>query len=203
MKIRPKAVTPIIPKKTAVPSAWRSSAPAPVEVTSGSVPRMKAKLVIRIGRKRIARRFHRRVDDRGPALLRLLGEFDDQDRVLRGQRDQHDQADLGQDVVVHAAQVHAEHRRQQGHRHDQDDRDRQGQAFELGGEDEEDEDDRQPEDDSRGVAGGLLLEGDVGPFGPEAGPRGSAATSPSAPSPGRSRSRAPASPSISIAGKRL
>ena len=64
-------------------------------------------------------------------LLRLLGELDDQDGVLGGERDQHDQPDLGQDVVVQPAQVHAEHGRQDAHRHDQDDRERQGAALHI------------------------------------------------------------------------
>ena len=38
-----------------------------------------------------------------PARIRL-GELDDQDGVLRGQADQHDQADLREDIVFHAAQ---------------------------------------------------------------------------------------------------
>ena len=41
-----------MPKNTAVPSAWRSSAPAPIAQTSGVTPRMKANEVIRIGRSR-------------------------------------------------------------------------------------------------------------------------------------------------------
>jgi hypothetical protein len=38
----PNAVTPIIPANTAVPSAWRSSAPAPTAHTSGTTRKMKA-----------------------------------------------------------------------------------------------------------------------------------------------------------------
>src|SRR2546422_7508400 len=45
-----KAVTPIIPANTAMPIAWRISAPAPTEKASGSTPMMKAIEVIRIGR---------------------------------------------------------------------------------------------------------------------------------------------------------
>ena len=48
----PKSVTPIMPLKTAVPSDCRISAPAPVAITSGTTPRMKAKEVMRIGRSR-------------------------------------------------------------------------------------------------------------------------------------------------------
>src|SRR6266849_6795231 len=42
-----------MPKKTAVPSAWRISAPAPVASASGTTPKMKAKDVIKIGRRRV------------------------------------------------------------------------------------------------------------------------------------------------------
>ena len=115
-----------------------------------------------------ARRLDRRLDRPCAALFGLLGEFDDQDRILRRQRDQHDQADLGQDIIVHPPQVHAGHRRQQRHRHDQDDRQRQQQAFELGRQHEEDEHHRQSEDQDGDVARRFLLEGDTGPFGREA-----------------------------------
>ena len=49
MKTRPKKVTPIMPKNTAMPSAWRISAPAPLANASGATPKMKANEVIRIG----------------------------------------------------------------------------------------------------------------------------------------------------------
>ena len=48
----PNSVTPTMPLNTAVPSARRISAPAPVAMTSGTTPRMKANEVIRIGRSR-------------------------------------------------------------------------------------------------------------------------------------------------------
>ncbi|OHB31113.1 MAG: hypothetical protein A2790_10710 [Phenylobacterium sp. RIFCSPHIGHO2_01_FULL_69_31] len=48
---RPKTVAPTIPKNTAVPSAWRISAPGPLAITRGSTPTMKANEVIRIGRR--------------------------------------------------------------------------------------------------------------------------------------------------------
>ena len=41
-----------MPNATAVPIAWRISAPGPTAITSGMTPKMKAKLVIRIGRRR-------------------------------------------------------------------------------------------------------------------------------------------------------
>src|SRR5205823_5621247 len=39
----PKAVTPIMPQKTATPSDLRISAPAPVAMTRGTTPRMKGR----------------------------------------------------------------------------------------------------------------------------------------------------------------
>src|SRR5256885_312578 len=42
-----------MPPITAVPIATRLLAPAPVAIASGSTPKMKAKLVIRIGRRRM------------------------------------------------------------------------------------------------------------------------------------------------------
>ena len=41
-----------MPPMTAVPMVWREMAPDPVAVQSGTQPRMKAKAVMRIGRKR-------------------------------------------------------------------------------------------------------------------------------------------------------
>ena len=52
MKIRPKKVTPSIPQKTAVPRFWRISKPAPDATIRGTTPRMNAKLVMRMGRRR-------------------------------------------------------------------------------------------------------------------------------------------------------
>src|SRR6185436_10333991 len=99
----PKAVTPIIPANTAMPIAWRISAPAPVEYASGSTPMMKAIEVMMIGRSR----------------SRLAGELDDQDRVLRREAHQHHEADLGEDVVVAVAEPHAGQRGAQRKRHDE------------------------------------------------------------------------------------
>jgi hypothetical protein len=73
------------------------------------------------------------------ADLQLAGEFHDQDGVLAGQPDQHEQADLGEDVVVAARQPDTGDGAEQAHRHDQDDRQRQEQAFILGGQHQEDQ----------------------------------------------------------------
>ena len=96
-------MTPIIPNNTAVPRDWRISEPAPVATASGKTPRMKAKEVIRIGRRRV-----RAADVAASSalialhVLSLPREFDDQDRVLRGQAHQHHEADLSEDVDRHA-----------------------------------------------------------------------------------------------------
>ena len=130
-----------MPEKTAVPSEPRISAPAPWASTSGTTPRMNAKLVIRIGR---SRRWHASTvaSNSGlPAVALLLGELDDQDGVLARQADQHHEADLREDVDVHAGDQHAAHRAEQAHRHDQDDRQRQRPAFVLGGQHQEHEHD--------------------------------------------------------------
>ena len=50
--MRPKAVTPIMPKNTAVPRDWRISAPAPTAHTSGMTPKMNESEVMTMGRKR-------------------------------------------------------------------------------------------------------------------------------------------------------
>ena len=71
--------------------------------------------------ERVDGRLHRRA----AGELQLAGELDDQDRVLARQAHQHDQADLHEDVVVASGVVDPDHSRQQPHRHDHDDRQRQ------------------------------------------------------------------------------
>ncbi len=55
------SVAAIMPPNTAVPSARREAAPAPVATSSGTTPRMNANDVIRIGRSRRLRRLDRRI----------------------------------------------------------------------------------------------------------------------------------------------
>ena len=66
-----------------------------------------------------------------PALAQLLGELDDQDRVLRRQADQHHQADLAVDVVGEAAQPLRAERAEHGQRHAEQDDERQHEALVL------------------------------------------------------------------------
>ena len=84
-------------------------------------PRMKANEVIRIGRSRVRAACDRRLR-RGVTPVLLAPAWRTRRSGSRScrQADQHDEADLRQDVVVHAAQIHADHRREQAHRHDQD-----------------------------------------------------------------------------------
>ena len=97
MKI-PNSDAAIMPPKTGAPTARRVIAPAPVEMTRGSNPRMKAKLVMMTGRnRRLAASIGGGLDVLAEMPL-LDREGDDQDAVLRRERDQHDDADLGIDV---------------------------------------------------------------------------------------------------------
>jgi len=50
---KPKKVTPNIPLNTAVPNSCRDSAPAPVAITKGNTPMIKANEVIKMGRNLI------------------------------------------------------------------------------------------------------------------------------------------------------
>ena len=61
---------------------------------------MKAKEVITIGRSRSLQAARAASRRDAPACADVLGELDDQDRVLAGQADQHHEADLGEDVDV-------------------------------------------------------------------------------------------------------
>ena len=113
---------------------------------------MKANEVIRIGRSR-SREASRVAWRAVPGLLPLLGELNDQDRVLARQTHQDHEADLGEDVHVHARPgSDADDRAEQAHRHHQDHGQRQRPAFVLGRQHQEDEDHRQDEDVDRRVA---------------------------------------------------
>src|SRR5471032_757074 len=111
-----------------------------------------------------AARFDRRFDDAASLHLQFTREFHDQDRVLGRQADQHHQADLREDVVVAAGQPHADQRRQDADRDNQDDRQRQRQAFVLRGQHQEHQQHADGEHPQRGIAGQRLLVSQVGPF---------------------------------------
>ena len=129
-----------------MPIARRISLPAPLPKISGSTPAQNAIEVIRMGRRRSRQAWMIASSRCLAALLEILRELDDQDRVLARQADQHDQRHLGEDVEVarlaerrEVRQPHAEQRREHAHRHDQDDRHRQLPALVLGGEHEHDQ----------------------------------------------------------------
>src|SRR5260221_5126343 len=104
----------------------------------------------------------------GPALtapvLELLGELDDQDRMLRRETNQHNEADLGEDVVILSAQEHAGDRGNEAHGHDEDHRQRQGQTLILSGQNQKYENHRQHEGKNRSIARPYLLEGERCPL---------------------------------------
>ena len=94
----------------------------------------------------------------------MLGEFDDQDRVLGRQADQHDEADLRIDVHLHAAQPDGEQRAEQSGWHRQNHHERHRPALVLRGQDQEHEDDGECEDQNGDRACLQLLVGDARPF---------------------------------------
>src|SRR5450759_2204396 len=110
------------------------------------------------------RRLHCRGEAVASGILELLGEFHNQDGVLGSETDQHDEPDLGQNIVVLPAQHDADDGSDEAHRHDHDHRQRQRQALELRGQHQEHEHHRQHESEDRGVAGAQLLEGERGPL---------------------------------------
>ena len=77
------------------------------------------------------------------------GKFDDQNGVLRGQSDQHDETDLGIDIVFLAAHEQREESAGDGNRRAEEDREGQRPAFILGSQDEEDAEQREGKDRHR------------------------------------------------------
>ena len=101
-------------------------------------------------------RFHQRF----AFLVFHLGEFDDEDGVLGRQTDEHDQTDLGVDVVLERLEQQAGKGPGHGDRGAEKDRERQRPAFILGRQDQEDAEEREGEDRHRRnpLLGLLLLE---------------------------------------------
>ena len=73
---------------------------------------MKANEVIMIGPQAELRGLHGRLEAALAVLALLLGELDDEHRILAGQARQDHETDLREDVVIHAA----EHARRPGRR---------------------------------------------------------------------------------------
>src|SRR5215469_9437840 len=97
----------------------------------------------------------------------LPREFDNQDRVFRGQADKHDETDLRQDVDRQASCEQAAYGCEQAHRHDQNDCHRQLPTFVLRHEHEEHEESGCAEDNESGSSLLLLLEGEIRPLEPD------------------------------------
>ena len=99
MNTRFRNVDSNMPPATAVPTEWRASWPGAGREHERQHAEDERQRGHQDRPQPDARRLDRRLDDRQPAVPQLLGELDDQDRVLRRQADQHDQADLAVDVV--------------------------------------------------------------------------------------------------------
>ena len=110
-----------------------------------------------MGRSLQSGHLERGLEARHSFLLLDLGELDHEDGVFAGQADQHDEADLRENVGIHFRQHHAGDRTEQTHRYDEDHRERQRPAFVLRRQHQENQDHRQDEDEHAGVAG-LQLE---------------------------------------------
>jgi hypothetical protein len=82
-----------------------------------------------------------------PALrLKLRREFHNQDGVFGREADQHDEADLGEDVHVRPMRPHAQDRGQKAHRNNEDDGERKAPALILRRQREVNEQNRKAED---------------------------------------------------------
>ncbi len=147
----------IMPPITPVPMARWLAEPAPLARNSGSTPRMKASEVITMGRKRRCAAVQRRFDRALALGLQVLRELDDQDRVLRRQADDGDQADLEVHVVRIAAEQRRQHHAQHAQRHHQDHRERDGPAFVQRRQAQEHRQDREAVEDQRLVPASLFL----------------------------------------------
>src|SRR5205814_5935692 len=101
------------------------------------------------------------------AVLNLFREFDDEDGVLASESDEHNEADLGKDVVLHRAEPDTVDRAEQTHRDNENDRERQRPTLVKGREQEKNEQHAERENVNRAIAGERLLELDLLPFGGE------------------------------------
>ena len=182
MKTIDRNVDASMPPATAVPTELRAPAPAPVANASGSTPRMNANDVIRIGRSRM-RADSMAASTIDPALAsQLLGELDDQDRVLRRQADQHDQPDLAEHVVREPAQQLRAQRAEHRQRHAQQNDERQHPALVLRRQHQIHEQDAQARTDDAACDPALISSSDS-PAQAKSKPGGSVSRRDAAPSP--------------------
>src|SRR5262249_40205483 len=104
------------------------------------------------------------LDDGVSALAELLGELDDQNAVLAGEADQHDQTDLAVDVVLQSAQSLSADCAKDGHRDGQQDNEGQAKALILCRQGQIDDEQAESEEQSCGTSGANFLERQSGPF---------------------------------------
>ena len=136
----------------------------------GTTPRMNANAVIRIGRNRSFAPTRASIHQALALSRARLRELDDQDRVLRGEPDQHDQTDLRKDVVEITVRglsrdPQAEIRAKGGKRRPEEHAPRQTPAAVLRGQHEEHQEDRNRECRS-GIGRALFLIRHVRPVVP-------------------------------------
>ena len=96
----PMALAASMPPITVVPMIWRATEPAPEADPQRHATENERERGHQDGPQAKPRAFERRIHQRLPLLVLLLGKLDDQNRVLGGQADQHHQADLRVDVVL-------------------------------------------------------------------------------------------------------
>src|SRR6266436_8104019 len=97
-------------------------------------------------------------------ILLMFCEFNDENRVLAGQADQNDQADLSEDVVVAAFQPNARYGEKQTHWYDQNDCQGQSEAFVLRRQHEKDQQQTEWIDINCGISRKNSLIGQIGPL---------------------------------------
>ena len=97
-----RQVDATMPENTVMPIEARALAPAPVASTSGDHAENEGKRGHQDRTEARAGRLHRRLRNRFARLAQFAREFDDEDRVLRRQRDQQHDADLRVEIVVDA-----------------------------------------------------------------------------------------------------
>ena len=101
--------------------------------------------VIRIGRRRTAADSRIACVHAAAFIAQLVGELHDQDAVLGRQPDQHDDADLAEEVERAAGDAQAEQRAEHAQRHGQHDHQRMDEALELRGQHQVHDQQRQAE----------------------------------------------------------
>ena len=100
----------IIPPITVEPRIRRATAPEPLANQNGRQPEDERERSHQDRAQAQSRAFERGVEQRFAFFVFVLGEFDDQNRIFRGQTDEHDQTDLRVNVVFHSAQPEREER---------------------------------------------------------------------------------------------